>query len=247
MKKFFLILLLLILGCGGYIYYYFDKIVHDATEKYASEALGVPVKVDYVFFKIFDGRFTLKGIRIKNPKGFAAENIFTVNKIDVLVELKSIFKDVVEINYIKVEAPKLFYEIGPDGDNVKFLRSGKSKSSTDSANSKGKEKKIIIYKFFLNDTEVTAEAKNIAKKTIILPDIYIQNIGKDSNGITVENASDQILRELSKALSQVNMKLLLDELKNFPNNMDGLKDTLKEKREDIKEQLQEGISGFLKK
>lgn len=249
MKKLLLVILLIICGIGGYIYYYLDSMVHDATEKYASKALGVAVTVDYVIFKILDGRFALKGVQIKNPKGFESTNIIKIDKVDVSLDMRTLFKDIIKINFIKIDAPILNYEIGPNGDNLKNLKAGINKTGSAPSGNKEKSdsKKIIIYKFFLNDTEVVAAVQSVAKKSIVLPDIYIQNIGKDSNGISVANASDQVIRELMKVLSQVNLKLLLEEFKNLPNNVDGIKETLKGKREDIKNQIEGEISNFLGK
>ena len=67
-----------------------------------------------------------------------------------------------------------------------------------------------------------------------LPDIYIQNIGKNSDGITIEKASAQILRALSKSISKVNIKSLIKDLGNLPNNLDDIKSQLDDKLDNIK-------------
>ncbi|MDX1916551.1 MAG: hypothetical protein SFT68_01005 [Rickettsiaceae bacterium] len=221
MKKFFLFLLLIIAATLTAIYLYLDILAKDAIEKYGSKSLGVSVKVSSVSIDLIKGQYKIKGLTIANPNGFTSPNLFEISEVDTKIDYRTLFEDVFHIYFIKIENPKIFYEIGSKGDNVKVLREV-SKASSASQTQETKEKRIIIEKFFFNKAEVTTSIQKVGAKSITIPDIYIQNIGKDKNGITVQNASDQILRELTKVISHVNLKGLLDDLIN-PDKVDNLK------------------------
>lgn len=237
-KRLFSIILLGLIILTAYLYYHFDSIAHKQVEKQLTKALGVSVTVDSVFFKVFDGKFAFKGVKVANPNGYNAKHAFLVNKVDVSVDMNTIFKDLLVIKEIRIENPSVFYEIGEHGDNIRAIkkRIGNNKSNnsdtrTNSSNSKDgntSKKKIIIHKFFFNNGIISTELQNIKKKELKIPDIYLQNIGKDQNGVTIENASDQIIREILKALSKINLRTILDEIKELPKSLPGLKERLQD-------------------
>lgn len=235
MKKLFTLILLTLFVAFGYLYYYFDSIVHSKVEEYLSNAIGVTVKIDNVYFKFIDGKFTLKGIKIQNPSGFSAPNILTVGTVNTSVDMKTIFENLIIIRYIKIEEPNIYYEISESGDNIRALKKGISrklssqqKSKVTGKSSTKKELQVIIHKFFINNGIINAEIKCVKKKEFKLPDIYLQNLGKDEKGITIENASEQVLRELTKAISKINLRTLFNEISNLPKSIPDMKNNFQD-------------------
>jgi hypothetical protein len=237
MKKFLLLLVLLIVAGLVTIYTYLDFIAEKAIEKYGLQALGVPVTVDKISVKLQEGKFTFKNVKIKNPEGFKYENAIEIAQLSSQIDLRTIFKDVIVIHSIAIDNPNIFYEIGENGDNIKALKKNTSaqKAAVATADKTAKQtgeeknKKVMISKLFLNKAKVNAVVEHLTEKSITLPDIYIQNIGKDSNGVTIANATDQVLRELTKAISKANVQSLIDDILNLPQNIDGLKEHMKDK------------------
>lgn len=242
MKKILILFVVLIVGVVAGVYHYLDFLAQHAIEKYGSEALGVKISVKDVKVSLHDEQFTIKGIKIQNPKGYNNSSAIQVASLKTNIDFRTILKDTIVIRSVTIDNPSIFYSIGPAGDNIKALRSNvskQSKSDKSSGSSSSKApKKIIIHKFFLNKAKVHASVENIADKSLTLPDIYIQNIGKDSNGVTVENAAKQIFRELSKAISRVNIKSLIKDINNLPNNLDDIKSQVEDKIDSLKKGIE---------
>ncbi len=244
MKKVLLFLLLLIVSLIIGVYSYLDFIAEKAIEKYGLQALDVPVTVGKISVKLQEGKFTFKNVKIKNPEGFKYQNAIEIGQISSQVDLRSIFDKVIVIHSIAIEHPIIFYEVGPNGDNIKQLKQNTAASKSEAAikpagktSKESEPKKVIISKLFINKSKVTAVVENVTEKSLTLPDIYIQNIGKDSKGVTVENAIDQVLRELTKAISKVNIQSLINDLINIPNNLDGVKSQIQDKVDGIKNDI----------
>ncbi len=251
MKKFLITFFALIIVALVSIYTYLDLIAEKAIEKYGLKALGVPVTVGKISVKLLDGRFVFKNVKIKNPEGFKYNNAMEIGVISVQLEIKDIFEDLIKINSVNIENPNIFYELGVNGDNIQALKSNTASNKASAANSdktpakkgESKNKKIIVSKLFINKAKVNFVLDKVAEKTLTLPDVYIQNIGKDSKGVTVENATDQVLRELSKAISKANVQSVLSDLLNLPQSMDGIKSHV----EDKIDEFTNGINKFLSK
>lgn len=244
MKKVLLFLFLLIISLIIGVYSYLDFIAEKAIEKYGLQALDVPVTVGKISVKLQEGKFTFKNVKIKNPEGFKYQNAMEIGQISSQVDLRSIFDKVIVIHSIAIEHPNIFYEVGPNGDNIKQLKQNTADSKSEvslkpagKASNESEPKKVIISKLFINKAKVTAVVENVTEKSLTLPDIYIQNIGKDSKGVTVENAADQVLRELTKAISKVNIQSLINDIINIPNNLDGVKSQIQDKVDGIKNDI----------
>ncbi len=237
MKKFLITFFALIIVSLVTIYTYLDFIAEKAIEKYGLKALGVPVTVGKISVKLLEGKFVFKNVKIKNPEGFKYNNAIEIGSVSAQLDIKDVFKDVITINTINIENPNIFYELGVDGNNIQALKNNTaSQRNTAAAEDKAvakkggqKNKKVVISKLFINKAKVNFVLDKIAEKTLTLPDIYIQNIGKDANGITVESASDQVLRELTKAISKANVQTMINDLLNLPQNIDGIKSHVEDK------------------
>lgn len=211
MKKFFLFLMVLVVVCVIVIYQYLDILAKHAIEKYGSEALGVSVQVRSVSIDLVKAQYTIHGIVVANPHGFSSPYLFEIAELETKIDYRTLFKNVFHIYYIRIEKPKIAYELAVAGDNIQALRNSTKPSSSASKGDDQTAHKVIIEKFFFNKGQVTAGIQKVGEKVVTLPDIYIQNIGKDKNGVTVQSASDQVLRELSKAIAQANVKGLLSD------------------------------------
>ncbi len=246
MKKFLLFFLVILVSLIVGLYTYLDLLAEKAIEKYGLQALGVPVTVGKISVKLQEGKFTFKDVKIQNPEGFKYANAVEIGQLNAQIELKSLLEKVVIIHAININNPNIFYEIGVGGDNIKQLKkntaaskntAAKTSSANDTKSVGAESKKIIISKLFINKAKVNAVVEHVTEKSLTLPDIYIQNIGKDSNGVTVENAADQVLRELTKAISKVNIQTLINDILNIPNNLDGVKSQIQDQVDGIKSDL----------
>ncbi|MFH1394604.1 MAG: DUF748 domain-containing protein [Candidatus Omnitrophota bacterium] len=116
MKKILIILTCIVLIAVGVVYYFRHDIVHYSLESIIKNNLPPYVAIDSIEIDFKNGIFTINGLRIKNPHGYAKK---------LLVELKTVkcryrqrtgnLLDGVEIMEIAAERPIINIERAPKG------------------------------------------------------------------------------------------------------------------------------------
>jgi hypothetical protein len=188
-----------------------DSLVTMAVEKYGSQALDADVTLKKTQISLKSGKGTLTGLKVGNPKGFETESAFELGEISLTIDASTITKDTVVIKEILIVAPKVTYEIGPDGSNLDALQrnaaskaGGGSEAPGDSAPADGGTKKggkkLIIESLIIRDGKVNVSAVGLQgkKMTADLPMVRMANIGKSGGGATPE----EVIKKLIDALNQ---------------------------------------------
>ena len=83
------------------------KIVHD----YGSKVIGTDVSISGVEFKPTTGYVAVNGIQIENPKQYKSKNLFYLDKIGVKINVSSLMDDLIIVDSIQIENPKITYEM----------------------------------------------------------------------------------------------------------------------------------------
>lgn len=188
-----------------------DSLVTMAVEKYGSQALDAEVTLKKTQISLKSGKGTLTGLKVGNPKGFETESAFELGEVSLTIDAQTITKGTVVIKEILIAAPKVTYELGPDGSNLDALQrnatskaGGGSEESGDSApaggGSKKSGKKLIIESLIIQDGKVNVSAVGLKgkKMTVDLPTVRMANIGKSGGGATPE----EVIKKLIDALNQ---------------------------------------------
>ena len=213
MKKMVLgAILVLLITIGGGVYYLLsnlDDLVKSAIETYGSEATQTTVQVRSVKIGLQDGSGEIKGLTVGNPKGFIAPQVFSLGEIATQVDLKSLTEEMVVIDYVRVLAPEIFFELSAEGktnlDALKQqLTSGSSKSSASSPKQEGDAPKILIRKLLFADGNIHAKVIPLNKDyELKLPRIELENLG-GGGGATPAQITDQVLKVLTdRALAEI--------------------------------------------
>ncbi|MDH5648067.1 MAG: hypothetical protein OEY67_00310 [Gammaproteobacteria bacterium] len=219
MKKMFLAVvgLVVILVAAG-LYYLFtnlDAIVEAAIEKYGSQVTQTPVRVDRVRINLADGASEINGLTIANPKGFDMANAFSLGKISVKINIKSVTESPIVIDEIIVKAPEVFYEINAERkgsldtllDNIMAsVPSGPATTTeqSDKSAKKGDEPRIRIRRFQFADATLNAKIVPLKDKeyTLKIPAINMDNLG-GKKGATGEELAKEIMSRLTKQIVAV--------------------------------------------
>ena len=186
-----------------------DSLVTMAVEKYGSQALDAEVTLKKTQISLKSGKGTLTGLKVGNPKGFETESAFELGEISLTIDATTITKGTVVIKEILIVAPKVTYEMGPDGSNLDALQrnatkaGGGSEASGDSAPQGGGKpggKKLIIESLIIRDGKVNVSAVGLKGKTMTvdLPMVRMANIGKSGGGAT----PGEVVKKLIDALNQ---------------------------------------------
>jgi len=188
-----------------------DSLVTMAVEKYGSQALDAEVTLQKTQISLKSGKGTLTGLKVGNPKGFETESAFQLGEISLTLDAATITKGTVVIKEILIVAPKVTYELGPEGSNLDALQrnatgksSGGSGAGGDSQPAGGAKKggkKLIIESLVIRDGTVNVSAVGLQgkKMTVDLPTVRMANIGKSEGGATPGEVVKKLIDALNKA------------------------------------------------
>lgn len=216
MKKLLITLAVLIIGGGVFAYLYYETGIRRAIEIAGSNALGVPVTVTGVSISPFTGEGSIRGLNIANPEGFDAPYAIELGGLDLKVNVGSLVSDVIEVNSIVISDAKITYETKLVTDNIRTLLNNLPndgaapvvEANPDAAASK----QVIIRDLRIMNPQISLHTA-VASAPIPLPDIQLQNIGEQSDAVTVAEAARQILAAINRAVISggiPNMDVLID-------------------------------------
>jgi hypothetical protein len=200
--------LLAIIAVGIYLWSSLDNIVEAAIEKYGSQVTQTRVEVAGVKLALTSGQGTIQGIQVDSPPGFSRKQLFTLGKVSITVDPKTVTKDVVVIEKIDIQAPQIFYEINDKGvSNVDVLKKNVQQATAGSGKARVKESdsqqvKFIIRKLVIDQGEVDARIAALDNKDLSanLPRIELTDIGKKSGGATPAEVAEMITSVLIKKI-----------------------------------------------
>jgi len=193
---------------------YLNSMIKVGVEAVGPKITGTTVKLDAMDLSLLSGQGRLKGLVIGNPPGFQAERAFKLVDAKVHVNLKSALSDKLIIEEILIDGPEITYEGGASGSNISKIQEnvtafGKSVAPKEGAESKSQkkdptQKKVQINDFILKNGKVTMSATMLKGQalTIPLPDIHLRDIGKGSEGVTVQKAAAEVFAAINKSVVQ---------------------------------------------
>jgi hypothetical protein len=179
------------------------SLVAKAIEKNGSNVTQTGVRVSGVHISLRDGRGSIRGLRVASPDGFETRTAFSLEEITVEIDIKSVRKDPVVIEEIRIQSPVVNAEITKTGtSNIDELRKRvqayNAGTAGESDESSGRTKRIRIERFVFEkgSVEVDASALGLEKRTIVLPEIRLDDVGG-----TTGAPPDEIARIVLKAIA----------------------------------------------
>lgn len=199
-----LIIIIAIAAAVYYVWTSLDTLVEAAIENYGSQVTQTSVQVHEVKLRdtLAQGKGSITGISVANPKGFSTSHAFTLGRIETQLDINALTPDLIVIDAITIGAPQMFFEINNEGHaNFNVLK--KNISSAIPAKPAGQqaeippsdtETKLIIRRLLIQDGTVEATLLPLEGKklTTLLPQIELQNLGGKKGG-TPEEIAQQIL------------------------------------------------------
>lgn len=203
------VVLALVVGIAVFVFSSLDSLVKTAIEKVGSEVAGVPVTVSEVKISLSDGKASIKGLAVGNPKGFTTPKAMSFGEIAVAIDTGSVTGNPVVIKDITVASPEITVELGEKGSNLDVIqaniagkggKSGGEASSSSSSSSGGEEKKLVIDRLALtNGTVRLATALPDVQSSAKLGDIVLTGIGRKSGGASASEVAEQLLDAVAKS------------------------------------------------
>lgn len=193
-------------------------IIRHAVEEFGPEITGTKVALGDVNVSLLSGAASIKNLVIGNPQGFKSDSAIKVGEVAVLLDVKSLFSDRIAVKKILVEGAELTYELGSGGSNISVLQKnieqrtasmGATESSTE-AQSEGSATQLTIDDVMINGTRVNLVSSLLGGKgtSAQLPDIHLQDIGKEEGGASPAEAAKKVFAAITKAVTANVAKVL---------------------------------------
>ena len=187
-----------------------DSLVAKAIGKHGSDVTQTSVRVSGVDISLRNGRGSIKGLQVASPDGFETRTAFSLDDIAVEIDIKSVRKDPVVIEEIRIQAPVVNAEITKTGaSNIDELRKRVQAYAAGTAGESGESgdrtKRIRIERFAFEKgrVEVDASALGLEKRTLVLPEIRLDDVG-GTNGAPPDEIAKIILTAIAgKVTSEI--------------------------------------------
>ncbi len=192
------------------------SVVKAAVEKIGSDLTQTTVRLNDAQISLTDGRGSLHGLHMTNPSGFEDTDAFAFELIAVQVDLTTITSDVVVIDEIIVEKPRIRYEIGQKGTNIDTIRGNvESQQSAGTSSDDGPGRSFIIKNLYLRDGTVSVAATGLFDEQLAvpLPDIHLTDVGQDGAGASPGDIVEQTLAAVGNGITTAVADVDLDSIR----------------------------------
>ncbi|MGB0344582.1 MAG: hypothetical protein ACPGGJ_04225 [Coraliomargarita sp.] len=220
-KKLFLWIVVLAIAAFALVYFFGAGWVTKAVETVGPKVTQTPVRLDDVDLSLLSSSGTLQGLYIGNPEGYKHEHIFTLGKIDVEVDAKSLLSDEIVIKKIHIRSPEMNYEKTLRGSNLKSLLAnvesfgrtqggegraretasapGSSAEPSPDVAEEASSKRILIQDLLIEDLKVRVGLMG-AGTSVTIPRIAMQDLDSASTTETVAKVLQSVLGEVTRQI-----------------------------------------------
>lgn len=236
LKPLFSVLFLVLIAGGVFLYLNFGDIAKNLSEKIASEALGVKVRISSFDISLKDKKVMVHGIRISNPSGYKNAHAMTVQT--VTIGLKSISKELIDFKQIRVEGVVVNLEVTEKGNNLTDLKNRAAAKSRNKSTGKAKKAKkdkdqvrVIVRKMVIGASTLNPTVLFLGGSLgkVKIPAVSLSGIGVRQNGVVAKDAITQIITKyISVAESKAGSAGLLGEARAIEKRVNEVGNELKQ-------------------
>jgi len=205
----YLIAIVALTAVAGLMWLYKGKdwLIRDAIVSATEKATGVNVHLGSIRVELTKGDGLLKDFRLGNPKGFSREELLSIGKGTVDLDLKSIASPVVRIQKVDLNDVAILFEGSGKRNNMNALKAQvNERSSRPEKGKPSQEKKIRIASLALNNVRLDVRLSGIAKMgNLDLGTIRMNNLG-GADGDTASEIAAQISNEISSRATTAVMR-----------------------------------------
>jgi uncharacterized protein involved in outer membrane biogenesis len=210
------VVLIAIVGGGLYLYFSFSNLVKAGVETYAPRITQTKVTLGGVSVSPFGGSVTIKDLVVGNPSGFKSDQAMSMHRASITVDPGTVFKDVIHIKTIEIDAPQITYEMGQGSNNLSVIQKNIARASqtpgtqppANKDQAAGPEKKFIIDRLVISEAKATAaltQLGSVAKAvgqdsnvSVTLPTIDLRDLGTKEGGLPPAKIAEQVMAQLEQ-------------------------------------------------
>ncbi|MCP4715266.1 MAG: hypothetical protein GY868_09130 [Deltaproteobacteria bacterium] len=179
-------------------------IVKKAVNVYGPDITGTDVRVRDVSVSLLTGQATVRDFYLGNPKGFKASQAMQVGAVYVDVDVESLGGKTVIIDRIEIVAPEITYEKAGKTNNLKTILANMQRGgAAEKHAADGGAKKMLIRHVVVRDGKIKLAMPLLGGRTVTapLPDMHLEDIGKDQGGLSPREAFRQVGAVLYSAVT----------------------------------------------
>ena len=227
-------LLIVVLVFGiivGAVIMYLDGIVASAMRKLGTAATGTELKVQSVGISLAAGNLTINKLTIANPTGYESPNAFWVEKLEVDLDVNSVFTDTIIVEKVEIEDIWIDFEPTLNGSNLtdikknimKFAKSQKAEEKKSEETTKkeepapaGKSKKVIIKSFVIKKGTINVASRAMPSNiSVTLNKLTLTNVGQDNvTGEVFGQILDAIMEQVAVDVAAAKIEGLTSDVLN---------------------------------
>ena len=193
------------------------NLVKDAIEHLGPEYLGASVGVDTVDLSLTEGAASIRGLLVGNPEGFEGSHAMRLGEAKVVLDPSGIIDTLVIIEQILVDgADVAAIARGRQTNFEKLLENitensgGATTSETEAASGTEAEIQFIANRFDFTNVKASLASDLLGVMEINIADIHPTDIGRKTSGATAVELAKQILRPISRYISEEAVKQGID-------------------------------------
>ena len=169
-----------------------DSLARQAVERGGTHALGVETKLASASIGLFSGEFTLEGLSVANPPGFAEPHFFAMRAAELELPLANLMQERIEIPTLELAGITLDLERNREGTNygailahLERFQSGTPPTDDGGASGEpaGGGKVFRLGELLLRDIRATVQlvpaAGDLTRLELAIPEVRVQGLASD--------------------------------------------------------------------
>ena len=196
------VLLIVVVGAVVYMVQNVNSLVENAIEDLGSKALGTTVRVASVDISLTEGRGTIKGLEIANPKGYDGPYLMQLDEITVDLDLDELSAETIVLERVLIDGARIAAIVkGKDDSNLQTLMDNLDTGSSAAAETDAGEITVIIDRLDFVNAQATVDAVFLSEQVAIdVPDVHLSGIGRKEGGATAGEVAAALLKPITEAV-----------------------------------------------
>lgn len=246
--------LVVALAVGGAVLFV-DSLAKAAIEKGGTLALGVETKLDKAGIGLFSGEFSLEGLSIANPPGFAVPEFFSMRGTRLELPVSELMEPCITIPSLVLDGITLDLERNAKGTNYDAILENLARFESESAHPEGRPeekgssrsggKTFLLQSLVIRDVRATVNllpaGGDLTKLSVAVPEINVEGLGSE---MTLAEISALVVKTVIQATIRAGGSALPPELlADLRGRMQGLESGARERAaqevDKVEQELQE--------
>ncbi len=215
-----IVLVLLVIVGVSVLYFYRNSLIRSAVEKQATASLGVKTTLGGANLSLFGGTLNMSDFKIGSPKGYAADQMFTLGGLDLGVNYGDLRGTPIRVKQIVINKPTVVLENVNGKFNFQAMMDNMGGASTggkpEPKTEDGKEPiKLIVDELTISDATVLIKAIPPllpSDLTVAIPSVTLKEIGNADGAKNGAAIKDVVAAAISALAAKA---ATMPDLKNF--------------------------------